>query len=127
MLTNLTKRLGVGMGVVAALTVSSVAYAPPSTAATKCDGRFEENFTTNVVTSFSPNCQHRPRAKCTSPDGPQAPFGEVAWFTTPAFNPPGVPSDSLGGVSVACPAFLPPSDFQDYVLVEGAVELRPPA
>jgi hypothetical protein len=126
-LTNLTKRLGAGLGVLAAVTVSSVVLAPPSTAAGECDGTFEEHFTTNVVTSFSPNCEHRPRAKCASPDGAQAPFGAVAWFTTPTFNPAGVPSDSLGGVSVACPSFLPPSPFQDYVLVEGAVELRPAA
>jgi hypothetical protein len=131
MLTKLPKGLGAGLAVLVAITASSVAFAPPSAGAAavaaECDGTFEEHFTTNVVTSFSADCQHRPRARCASPDGPQAPFGEVGWFTTPTFNPAGVPSDSLGGVSVACPSFLEPSEFQDYVLVEGAVELRPPA
>lgn len=134
MVRNLTTKLAGTLGALAAVTatVSSLALGPPPAAAAttaeaevECVGSFGEDFARNVVTSYSPNCRHRPRALCESPDGPDAPFGEVAWFTTPTFNPPGVPSDSLGGVSIACPSFLPDSGFRDYVLVEGAVELEP--
>lgn len=127
MFTNLTKKLGAGVGVLVAVAVSFVVLAPASAGETEteCVGSYEEDVERNVVTSFSPNCRHRPLAKCESPDGPDGPFGEVAWFTTPTFNPPGVPSDGLGGVSVACPTFSAPDEFQDYVLLEGAVELQP--